>query len=191
MGWSGSSQSFSQLLGRVEDRIRDAFCPLCGHDHGSLDVLREQVEKQRVLDAAAELRRKLGLLREDGEELERSLGGSTGANVAAQSGEREELREEREAREARITGFVDAVGKVGIAPEEPAVASRELNDRWTRERDNVVEMERMGATSQMEVEGARTTITELDQEIGEGEKTIAEMERDLRELPGRGRTTSR
>ena len=174
---------FSQLLGRVEDRLRDAFCPLCGHDHGSLEVLRDQVEKQRVLDAAAELRGKLGLLREDGEELERSLGEVRG-NVAAQSREGKELREEREAREARIAGFVDAVGKVGIAAEEPAVTVREINDRWTQERHNVVGMERVGAASQMEVEGARTTIAELDQEIEEGEKTIVEMERDLENCRG-------
>ncbi len=182
-GFERQRSEFSQLLGRVEDRIRDAFCPLCGHDHGSVEVLREQVDRQRVLDPAAAVRGKLGLLREDGEKLTRSLE-EVRENVAAQSREGEELREEREAREGRIAGFADAVGKVGITAEDPAVTVKEINDRWTQERGSVVDMERVGAASHVEVEGARRAVAELDQEIEEGEKIVLEMERDLEDCRG-------
>ena len=177
-GLEREQSDFSQLLGRMEDHIRDACCPLCGHDHGSLEVLQEEVEKRRARDAAADLRRRLALLKEAGEELEESLA-EVRRNAAVQRKEVEELREEQQAREARIADFEDAVAKVGIPVQEPAVTIREINGRLAQERDNVEEMERTGAALQREVETASATIAELDREIEDGEKAVVETEREL------------
>ena len=177
-GLEREQSDVSRLLGRVEDHIRDACCPLCGHDHGSLEVLREKVEKRRARDAAADLRSKLALLKEAGQELEESVAEVRG-NTAVQRKEVEELREEQQAREARMADFEEAVAKVGIPVQEPAVTIREINGRLAQEKDNVEEMERAGAALQREVEGVSTTVAELDREIEDGEKTVVEREREL------------
>ena len=172
-----------QLLGRVEEHIRDALCPLCGHDHGSLEVLWEQVKKRRARDAAVDLRRRAGALKETGEGLERHLA-QVRRDAAVQSEKRRELREQRQTREARIAAFEDVVGKVGIAAEAPTPTVDAINERWIQQKDRLKEVERVGAGLQVEVEDASATIAELDREIADGEKAVAETERELEECRG-------
>ena len=174
---------FSQLVGRVGEHIRDALCPLCGHDHGSLEVLLEEVEKRRARDAAGDLRGRAGALRKAGEDLERGVA-EVRRDAAVQSEEGQELRKQRQTRETRIESFEDAVGKVGITAQELNVAAGAINERWAQQKDHLEKMERVGVGLQMEVEGANATIAELDREIEDGEKAVAETERELDDCRG-------
>ena len=170
--------NFSQLLGQIGEHIRDAVCPLCGHDHGSLEVLLEEVEKRRTRDAVGDLRAKAGALKKAGEDVERRLA-ELRRDVAVHSDEVQELRKQRERRETRIASFEDAVGRVGIAAQELKVAAGAINERWARERDDLERMERVSVGLQMEVKGAKAAIAQVEGEIEDGESAVAEAEREL------------
>ncbi len=169
---------FAQLLGRVEEHLRDALCPLCGHDHGSLEVLVEHVEKQRARDAAAGLRRELGVLKEAGEEFEKRLA-EVRRTATAQGKQADALREQRQAADARIAGFEEALAKVVTTVQEPSTTIKDINERLAREKDSTDEMERLEGTLHVGVESARATLAELDREIQDAEKNVSETEREL------------
>ena len=166
------------LLGRLEDYIGDGLCPLCGHDHGSIDVLRAQVGKRRALDEVSGPRRRLRELRDGGAELERGLA-RVREDWAAQHREAEELREERRMRDARIASFENATAKIDITVGEPAATEGEVRERWAKVRDGVVEMEHIDLASQIEVDEARGRVAELERAIEAGEKSIVDAEREL------------
>ena len=174
----------SQLLGRVVEHIRDSLCPLCGHDHGTLEVLLERVKKRRATDTAGDLRRTMGLLKQAGAEFEQRLAEVRGS-AAAQREEARKSRRQRQTAEARIAEFGEAVTKVGIPVQEPAVTVKDIRDRWDQERGNVGGTERLSAGLQVDVESASTAVAELDRELKDGEKAAIEIERELHDCRDR------
>ena len=177
-GLEREQSDFARLLARVEDHIRDALCPLCGHDHGSVDALRKQVEMRRTVDVAAALRSKIGLLRDAGEELERRLA-DVQRNAARNSEAVEESREERKARETRVVGFEEDVAKVGLTLKEPTVTMAEIDALGAEVRASVEKLERTDLASRAAVESMQTMMAELDRGIAAGEKTVVETKREL------------
>ena len=173
----------SQLLGRVGEHIHDAVCPLCGHDHGSLEVLLEEVGKGRARDAVGDLRGRAGALKKVGDGLERRLAEVRG-DARVQSEEGQELRKRREGWETRIASFEDAAGRVGIAAEELRVTDEAINERRTRDKAHLEEMERVAVGSQVEVRDAKAAIAELEREIERARSAVTEAERELNDCRG-------
>ena len=165
-------------LARVEDHIRDARCPLCGHDHGSLDGLRGQVEKMRTLDGAAALRGELARLRKEREELERRWADAR-EQVAVQNASVEEAEKERKARESRIAAFEESVATMGLSMGEPTEAIRGIEERCAQEKRRVQEAERKSSDLQATIENSKTAIAELDGAIEPGQKALVDAEREL------------
>ena len=171
---------FSALLGRVEGYIRDARCPLCGHDHGSAEALRKQVGEQRSQDAAAELRERVIALKEAGKELAHRLA-ELREDAALQSSQGEELRERRRTREARIATVEEAIEQIDIAAKEPNLVIVEIGERWAHARGNAERLEGRGAVLRREVKSHSAMTGDLDREIEHEERAVVEMERELAE----------
>ena len=175
---------FSGLLGRLEEYIRDGLCPLCGHDFGSLEVLLERVERQRARDAGLELRRELAMAGESEEKLERQLS-EVRETATEREREAKELRSQRQEATAHIAEFEGVLTEVGFSVQEPSKAIEEINERWVQERANISELERTDAALKMELEGRRTAVADVAQEVQEGERAVSEAERELRDCQAR------
>ena len=171
------------LLGRLESHIADGQCPLCGHDHGSVEVLRARVGERRAVDEVSGARRRLRELTNSGTEIERRMA-KVREHRAAERRRVEKLREEQRIRDARIGRFEVAIARVDIAAGEPVATEREVRKRWARMRDEIIEMEHIELASRKEVEKAVASIAELDRAIEAGKKTVVDAERELEDCRG-------
>ena len=170
-------------LAGAEEHIRDAQCPLCGHDHGSLDRLRRQVERQRTADGAVALRSGLARLREEVRELERGRVDAR-EQITAQNAAVEKAEKGRAAREGRIAAFGEDIKKIGLSTEEPEKVLRGLEERRAEANQRIEDAERRSADLQATVEKSKVVIADLDRGIEVGRKALVDTERELDECRG-------
>lgn len=170
-------------LARVQEHIQDAHCPLCGHDHGSLERLQRKVEERRSVDGAVGLRSELMRLREETKELERRRADARG-HVAAQRAAVQEAEKGRAARQSRMAAFEEDLAAMGLSAGAPAEVMRGIEERRAQGKQRIQEAERRSADLQATIEKSKATIAELDSAIEAGQKALVDRERELDECRG-------
>ena len=165
----------AELMSGVEGYIADGHCPLCGHDHGSLEELVGRIEKRRVQEGAVGPRAELGRLREARKKLELRLT-ETRRSADGEGASVEELRTERAECAARIVAFEEAAGKLGLSVQEPAAVRGQIDARREQGENEIREMEGANRTFQEVLQRARTNIADVERKIEEAEKAAGEAE---------------
>ena len=119
------------LLSRLEVHLRDSCCPLCGHDHGSIDSLRTRIEKERVQDDALGSRRALTELGALGQKMEDDLV-QTQQSAHTESRRVDELQQARLECEGRKAEFEDEATRLRIPSREPALVLEAIHRRTAK-----------------------------------------------------------
>ena len=167
------ASELSRLSSEVERYVHGGYCPLCGHDHGTVDALLTRIRVARAEDGAPVQRDALAQLRVARDELNRRLEQIRQA-VEARAYRLEQLEEERGHRVARIARFEEAADRLGITAElrQETSIGESIAGRRTQVGEATVEEEERRLVLQEELERIGANVADIERAIGEVEAMV-------------------
>ena len=178
----------AHVLSRVATYVDGGRCPLCGHDHGSMDELLGRISAQSTPDLSSMVRRELAEVEEAIRMSQRRLG-ELQESVAEETVRLEEFLRERADRSERVAKFREAAKRMGIVTGELSSAIEEIGRRQVQAQLKIEETEHSSAMLERKLEEARGQISAIDRRIdsavlvtNDAEVTTENCEIEIRKL---------
>ena len=167
------ASELSRLSAEVERYVHDGCCPLCGHDHGTVDGLLTRIREARAEDVAPVQRDALAELRVERDEVTRRLEQIRQA-VEEHGYSLQQLEEERGHRVARIARFEEAADRLGITAElgQETSIGESIAAQRTQVAEATAEEEERRLVLQEELERMGANVADIDRAIGEVEAMV-------------------
>ena len=171
----------SQILMRLERRLRDGRCPVCGHDHGSHDRLVNRIETERSRDPASDLRQKLGHLLKEREQIE-------GRFAEMQHASEKHGREVEGLMQAQaecinaVAQFEETATRHRVVLDGSESAAEEIRLRRARVLAQTRALESRSAEIEQELVDAKREAEFLDRELKRLEQAVGAAERETIDL---------
>ena len=183
-----------QLLSKIQSYVRSGTCPVCGQDHGTVEMLLDRIAMQVPTDSASTARNALSSIQRDTKE----VSANRSSNVARQRSTARKLtilRSDRTRLTQQIAAFEKRAIEFGVDVHD---AHADPTHGFARQRDGIVKviekLERTAGQNEPEIRAARQAV-EAAQRLATGRRDEVIAQRrllsDVKERIARFREDSR
>ena len=175
-----AASELGRLAGELEGYVDGGCCPLCGHDHGTVEALLGRIRQVRAEDGASVHRSALAQLRATRAELDVRAAQIRKAMDEC-AGALQQMEEERRGRLERIDQFRKAAERVGFGEQvrQGEILAQSIEARRAEVGERTAGEQRRGRELQEELERLHKNSSDVERAISAAQAAMERMRKKL------------